>query len=295
MSDTPAGYRVRPPAKSRVVGPARQDDGATTMAYRAVQPHVCGECGAEIAPDALFSRRTVQRTQTLPTSLARMLVCTICRPCGWRGMPAGRATRAVAEKRRSIMTGEWVRKTSTWWQYRLDGQERPSADVLRQRKDRPGRARWDALPTGGIGMAPLVEGVSLEEAKATVERHAHLHANRLSRRGEGRGMSMDQSKSTGAERERVVQQERADARGRVQAAQDQEVTARVEQRVEQQRRADEYARTRPARTRPARTRSRAAGAGDGDVTAAPAARGPVEREGEGVEGDSSLRPDGYSA
>jgi len=44
-------------------------------------------------------------------------------------------------------------------------------------------------------------------------------------------MSMDQS--TGAERERVAQQERTDARKRVQAAQDQEVATRVEQRVEQ--------------------------------------------------------------
>ncbi len=69
--------------------------------------------------------------------------------------------------------GEWVRKKPFWWQYRLrEGQERPYADILRQRQDGPGRALWDALPTGGIGMAPLVEGVSLEEAKAAVEQHA---------------------------------------------------------------------------------------------------------------------------
>jgi len=70
------------------------------------------------------------------------------------------------------MTGEWGRKKPFWWQYRLDGQEQPSADVLRQRQDGPGGALWDALPTGRIGMTPLVEGVSLEEAKAVVEQHA---------------------------------------------------------------------------------------------------------------------------
>jgi len=99
---------------------------------------------------------------------------------------------------------------------------------------------------------------------------------------------MSTDRSTGAERERVAQQERADARGRVQAAQDQEVATRVEQRVEQQRRADEYAQER------ARSRSRTTVAsGDGSVTAPSAARNPMERE--GVEGDRSHRPDGSSA
>jgi len=70
------------------------------------------------------------------------------------------------------MTGEWVRKKPSWWQYRQDGQERPFADVLRPRQDGPGRALWDTLPTGGIGMTPLVEGVSLEGAKAAVEQYA---------------------------------------------------------------------------------------------------------------------------
>jgi len=87
-------------------------------------------------------------------------------------------------------------------------------------------------------------------------------------------MSMDQS--TGAERERVVQDERAAARKRVQAAHDQEITTRVEKRAEKQRQADERAR-----------------ANDGDVPAASAARGPVERE--GGEDDRSHRPDGSSA
>ncbi len=85
---------------------------------------------------------------------------------------------------------------------------------------------------------------------------------------------MDQS--TPQERERVVQDERAAARKRVQAAHDQEITTRVEKRAEKQRRADERAR-----------------ANDGDVSGASAARDPVERE--GVEDDRSHRPDGFSA
>ncbi len=103
-------------------------------------------------------------------------------------------------------------------------------------------------------------------------------------------MSMD--RSTGAERERVVQQERADARERVQAAQDQDVATRVEQRALKQQQADERARER----------SRAAD----DGAAAPATRGFVEREDEGVEREGtggggvkgvagSVRPDGSSA
>jgi len=105
-------------------------------------------------------------------------------------------------------------------------------------------------------------------------------------------MSINQSKSAGAERERVVQQERADARKRVQAAQDQDVATRVEQRALKQQQADERARER----------SRAAD----DVAAAPATRGFVEREDEGVEregtggggvadGAGSLRTDNASA
>ncbi len=94
--------------------------------------------------------------------------------------------------------------------------------------------------------------------------------------------------STPQERERVAQQERADARKRVQAAQDKEAATRAEQRVEQRWQAVDYAQER------ARERSRAAG-GDGSVTAPSAARRPVEREGEGVEGNSSLRPNGASA
>lgn len=68
--------------------------------------------------------------------------------------------------------GEWARKKPHWWQYRLDGQTQPCADVLRRRENGLNVALWDALPMGGIGMTPLVEGVLLEQAKAAVERHA---------------------------------------------------------------------------------------------------------------------------
>ncbi len=96
MSDTPRFHKARPPGKSRIVGPARLPDGATTMAYRAVQPYVCEQCGAEIAPDALFSRRTIQRAQTLATNLARMPVCTDCRPLRVEGDGDGLVSDAGA-------------------------------------------------------------------------------------------------------------------------------------------------------------------------------------------------------
>jgi len=80
MSDMSRFQRVRPPPKSRLVGPARLPDGTTTTAYRAVAPHVCGQCGAAIAPDALFSRRTVQMTRVSAINLTQAPVCTDCRP-----------------------------------------------------------------------------------------------------------------------------------------------------------------------------------------------------------------------
>lgn len=66
------------------------------------------------------------------------------------------------------MTGEWVRKRPYWWQYFVAGADGAHhvADVLQQREGLGG-GLWDALPTGSL--APLVEDVSLEEAKAAVE------------------------------------------------------------------------------------------------------------------------------
>jgi len=80
MSDTPRPHKPRPPGKSRLVGPAWQADGTTTPAYRAVAPHVCGQCGAAIAPDALFSRRTVSRVEASAINLTQAPVCVACRP-----------------------------------------------------------------------------------------------------------------------------------------------------------------------------------------------------------------------
>jgi len=80
MSDTPARGPARHPHKSRLVGPVWQADSTTTPAYRAVAPHVCGQCGAEIAPDALFSRRTVSRVGASAINLTQMPVCVACRP-----------------------------------------------------------------------------------------------------------------------------------------------------------------------------------------------------------------------
>jgi len=68
--------------------------------------------------------------------------------------------------------GTWERKKRYWWVYHEAGHEAPFADVLRQREDGPNGALWDALPAGGIGLTPLVEGVALDEAKAAVEREA---------------------------------------------------------------------------------------------------------------------------
>ncbi len=89
MSDTSRFHRVRPPAKSRIVGPARLPDGATTTAYQAVQPHVCGQCGAAITPDALFSRRTMRRPRASAIGLTQLPVCIACRPLQVEGDVGG--------------------------------------------------------------------------------------------------------------------------------------------------------------------------------------------------------------
>lgn len=77
--------------------------------------------------------------------------------------------------------GEWERKTAYWWVYRVAGREAPFADVLCQQQDGPNGPVWDAIPVPG--MQPLVEGVSLDEAKAAVEREA----GRLPYRATGAG------------------------------------------------------------------------------------------------------------
>ncbi len=89
MSDTPARQSSRHPRKSHIVGPARRDDGRTTTAYRAVAPHVCGQCGAEISPDALFSRRTASRVGASAINLTQAPVCVACRPLRVEGDASG--------------------------------------------------------------------------------------------------------------------------------------------------------------------------------------------------------------
>jgi len=85
MSDTPRSQKTRHSAKSRLVGPARQLDGTTTMAYRAVAPHVCGQCGMEIAPDALFSRHAARMTRASTIGMTQAPVCVACRPLRMEG------------------------------------------------------------------------------------------------------------------------------------------------------------------------------------------------------------------
>jgi len=80
MSDTAGAWTARHQPRSRIVGRARQPDGATTTAYRAVAPHVCGHCGATITPDALFSRRTASRVGASAINLTQAPVCITCRP-----------------------------------------------------------------------------------------------------------------------------------------------------------------------------------------------------------------------
>ncbi len=68
------------------------------------------------------------------------------------------------------MSGTWVRKKAYWWQYYLPDMAHPVADVLQRRAEGPQGGCWDALLVSG--MRSVVEGVSLEDAKAAIERHA---------------------------------------------------------------------------------------------------------------------------
>lgn len=75
------------PQKSRLVGPAVQDNGHRTTAYKAMEPHTCGACGRTIAPGELFSRRTAYRGPLSPGAhlggvslLGLAPLCVTCRP-----------------------------------------------------------------------------------------------------------------------------------------------------------------------------------------------------------------------
>ena len=70
--------------------------------------------------------------------------------------------------------GEWTRQTENAWVYRVPDRTRPYGYALRQCVDGPTGAAWDAILVGnGIDKdAVLVARVSLERAKAAVERAA---------------------------------------------------------------------------------------------------------------------------
>jgi len=76
--------------------------------------------------------------------------------------------------------GEWERLGPSWWAYRRGDQERPYGYALRQRQDGPLDVVWNAIVLGWeCGKdETIVEGVSLEEARAAVERHAQLERDR---------------------------------------------------------------------------------------------------------------------
>ncbi len=113
--DTDTGHDGHPSAgvstdAGLAVDEARRIVRSETPAYAAVQPHVCGECGAEIARDALFSRRTIQRAQTLATNLAQMPVCAACRPLQVEG-DVGRMDGAGPLVKGSVTMGDGATRT----------------------------------------------------------------------------------------------------------------------------------------------------------------------------------------
>ncbi len=78
------------------------------------------------------------------------------------------------------MTGEWERKSDTVWTYRLAGAARPYGSVVQYRDAARSYGDWDAMVTAGRldDDTTIVEGVSFDEARAALERHAHAAADR---------------------------------------------------------------------------------------------------------------------
>ncbi len=66
--------------KSHRVGPATDDAGARTMAYRACVPFVCAVCHGPILPDQLFSRRATFVTWGAVGTGTTPPICVTCRP-----------------------------------------------------------------------------------------------------------------------------------------------------------------------------------------------------------------------
>ncbi len=78
------------------------------------------------------------------------------------------------------MTGEWERKSDTVWTYRLADAARPYGSVVQYRDTSRSYGDWDAMVTAGCldDDTTIAEGVSFDEARAALERHAHAAADR---------------------------------------------------------------------------------------------------------------------
>jgi len=72
------------------------------------------------------------------------------------------------------MRGEWERKSDTVWTYRLAGAARPYGYVGQYKDTSRSYGDWDALVTAGrlADDTTIAEGVSFDEARAALERHA---------------------------------------------------------------------------------------------------------------------------
>jgi len=74
---------------------------------------------------------------------------------------------------RSIMRGEWERKSDTVWSYRQAGAARPYGSVVQYRDTSRSYGDWDATVTAGRldDDTTIAEGVSFDEARAALEQH----------------------------------------------------------------------------------------------------------------------------
>ncbi len=79
------------------------------------------------------------------------------------------------------MTGKWECKSDTLWTYRIAGAARPYGSVVQYRDTSRSYGDWDAMVTAGrlADDMTIAEGVSFDEAKVAIERHAQQHADRV--------------------------------------------------------------------------------------------------------------------
>jgi len=87
---------------------------------------------------------------------------------------------------RSIMRGEWERKSDTVWTYRLAGAARPYGSVVQYKDTARSYGDWDATVRAGrlADDTTIAEGVSFDEARAALERHAQQQADRVDKTGD---------------------------------------------------------------------------------------------------------------